>query len=201
MGRWSVAPAARSHCATMTSEPTTRDAWTIRPARLDELPALGAIEREAGRRFDDVAWLADVPELLAPIEALRAACDRDQVWVATSTRDGALVGFAYVDVVDGAAHLQELDVLPSWGGRGIGRALIAAVFADATARGLAAVTLTTFRDVPWNGPFYARLGFRVVDRAALTPGLAAIMAHETSRGLPEERRVVMRCELPRPLLP
>jgi GNAT superfamily N-acetyltransferase len=173
----------------------TADDWLIRAARREELGALNAIERAAGVRFEAIPWLADVPEVLAPAAGLAAAHARGQVWVAAARSDGTLVGFAYADLVDGAVHLEELDVLPDWGGRGIGRALVAEVVADAAARGLAAVTLTTFRDVPWNAPFYARLGFRVVDRAALGPGLAAVLAHETSRGLPEPLRVVMRRDL------
>ena len=51
----------------------------------------------------------------------------------------------------------------------------------ARASGLAAVTLTTFRDVPWNAPFYRRVGFEVVDDP--TPGLAAVRAAERAEGL------------------
>ena len=57
--------------------------------------------------------------------------------------------------------------------------------------GLRGVTLTTFRDVPWNAPFYRRLGFEVLDPEDLTPGLAAAFADEARRGLPVELRVVM----------
>ena len=46
--------------------------------------------------------------------------------------------------------------------------------------GLPAVTLTTFRDVPWNAPFYARLRVRVIE--ALSPGLQAIRDHEQDIG-------------------
>ena len=175
----------------MTPLPTAAD-WLIRAARREELAALNAIERAAGVRFEAIPWLADVPEVLAPADGLAAAHARGQVWVAAARSDGALVGFAYADLVDGAVHLEELDVLPDWGGRGIGRALVAAVVADAAARGLAAVTLTTFRDVPWNAPFYARLGFRVVAPSELTPGLERLLAYEASRGLPAALRVVMR---------
>jgi hypothetical protein len=54
------------------------------------------------------------------------------------------------------------------------------------------VTLTTFRDVPWNAPFYARLGFRILEPSAWTPGLMALLALEESRGLPRRLRVAMR---------
>jgi hypothetical protein len=36
-----------------------------------------------------------------------------------------------------------------------------------------AVTLTTFRDVPWNAPFYTRLGFSMLSELRLPAGLAA----------------------------
>lgn len=37
--------------------------------------------------------------------------------------------------------------------------------------GLAALTLTTFADVPRNGPYYERLDFRHLCETELTPGL------------------------------
>lgn len=163
----------------------------VRPARRDELPALPAIERAAGTRFDAVPELAGIPELASSPEELQEAHAAGLVWVAEAG-DGVLIGFAHAYEVDGALHLEEIDVLPAWGGRGVGRALIAAVTAEARRRGLAAVTLTTFRDVAWNAPFYARLGFTVVAPSALSPGLAAIVAEEAAHGLPSALRVVMR---------
>jgi hypothetical protein len=58
--------------------------------------------------------------------------------------------------------------------------------------GKAAVTLTTFRDVAWNMPFYARLGFEVIPVNALTPALLSVVEDETRRGLDPTRRVTMR---------
>jgi GNAT superfamily N-acetyltransferase len=104
------------------------------------------------------------------------------------------VGFASVEVVDGVAHLGQLSVLPSASRRGLGSALVGAVCDWASSQGYEAVTLTTFRDVPWNGPFYTRLGFRTLD--ALTPGLAAIRSHEKSIGDDAfGRRIAMRKDL------
>ena len=106
------------------------------------------------------------------------------------------VGFASVEIVDGAAHLSQLSVLPSASRRGRGSALLTAVCDWAAARGFGAVTLTTFRDVPWNGPFYARRGFLVLDD--LTPQLAAIRHHEKAIGDDAlGARVAMRKELDR----
>jgi GNAT superfamily N-acetyltransferase len=55
-------------------------------------------------------------------------------------------------------HLEEMDVLPEHAGQGLGAALIEAVCSWAHTRGFDAVTLSTFRDVPWNAPFYPRHG-------------------------------------------
>lgn len=111
-------------------------------------------------------------------------------------RDGAPIGFALVGARDGLAHLLEIDVHPDHGGRGVGKALLGAVFAAAAAEGHRAVTLTTFSHVPWNAPFYARTGFRVLAAAELTPELRATLAKEAERGLDPAKRVAMRRELP-----
>jgi GNAT superfamily N-acetyltransferase len=103
-------------------------------------------------------------------------------------------GFACVDIVDGSAHLWQLSVFPSFGRRGIGWALVQAVCDWASSNGHPAVTLTTFRDVPWNAPFYNRLGFRVLDE--LSPGLQAIRDHERELGDDDfGPRVAMRKDL------
>jgi ribosomal protein S18 acetylase RimI-like enzyme len=166
-------------------------AHTIRPARADELPSLAAIERAAGRRFDAIPALAGIPEDPTSLDELAAAQAGGLVWVA-ATPEGRLVGFAHAVVIDGCCHLEEIDVLEEFGRRGVGRALVEAVCAHAAAAGLAAVTLTTFRDVPWNAPFYARVGFEAVAPGALSPGLARVVREEAARGLPERLRVVMR---------
>jgi hypothetical protein len=57
------------------------------------------------------------------------------------------------------------------------------------------LTLTTFDDVPWNGPYYTRLGFRTLDLAALSPGLQAVRQGEAEAGLPMEHRICMQLDL------
>jgi len=176
----------------MTDTPTLH--YRIRPARRRELALLPAIERAAGRRFREFLELAGVPEDATPPEELTAAHARGHVWVAAAP-GGELAGFAYGTELDGAFHLEELDVLPEHGRRGVGTALVRAVCRAAAAAGCGAVTLTTFSNVPWNGPWYARLGFRPVPRTELSPGLARAFRDEGRRGLPIDLRVVMRLEL------
>lgn len=92
------------------------------------------------------------------------------------------VGFATVGTVDGIAHLWQLAVHPDHGRRGHGTALVDAVCRWARTHGGGAVTLTTFRDVPWNAPFYRGLGFRTLSESELSPALAAIRDHERAIG-------------------
>jgi hypothetical protein len=54
------------------------------------------------------------------------------------------------------------------------------------------VTLTTFRGVAFNMPFYERLGFEVIPDASVNPALRTIVNDETRRGLDPSNRVVMR---------
>ena len=94
-----------------------------------------------------------------------------------------------------AMYVEEMDVLPTHGRRGLGARLLGRVCTWAEAQGHAAVTLSTFRDVPWNGPFYRKHGFRDLEPAEWTPGMRAIREKEAQHGLHVEARVFMRREL------
>ena len=160
----------------------------IRPARADEIAAVRDIERVSASRFlgTDRAELAqdeptDAATLARRVEAggLLVAADGD-----------APVAFVMFRPVEGCAYVEQIDVLPSHARRGIGAELLDAVATIARGRGLAALTLSTFKDVPFNAPYYARLGFAVVE--GLTPGMTQIRAEHEARGLDETARVFMR---------
>jgi GNAT superfamily N-acetyltransferase len=119
-----------------------------------------------------------------------------QVWVGCLA-DGLPVGMAIASVRDGAVYVEEMDVLPAHGRRSRGARLLACVCAWAQARGYPAVILSTFRDVPWNGPFYRKHGFKDLPPAEWTPGLRAIRENEARHGLCVEARVFMCRELGR----
>jgi GNAT superfamily N-acetyltransferase len=175
---------------------TSRAAVAIRAARVDDLPALQEIEVEAGRAFADVGMDSVASDDAFPLDVLLAYEAAGHAWVAVDDRD-APVGYLIVDIVDGNAHVEQVSVRPLFGRRGIGRALIDEVVNWARSRGLPAVTLTTFRDVAWNGPYYMRCGFRTLGVDEVTPGLAVIRRHERDLGLDEWPRVCMRREVER----
>ena len=97
--------------------------------------------------------------------------------------------------VDGCLHIEQVSVHPDHARRGLGRQLIEHTALAATNRGFPALTLTTFVDVAWNGPYYVRCGFRYLTRAEETPGLRDVRAHEASLGLDAWPRACMRREL------
>jgi GNAT superfamily N-acetyltransferase len=116
------------------------------------------------------------------------------LWVALA--GDAPVGFALVKMLAGdLPHLNEVDVEPSHGRRGLGTALVRTVCEWATSSGFSMLTLTTFREVPWNLAFYARLGFVEIPQDVLRPELVAVVSEEAARGLAPEMRAVMvyRC--------
>jgi predicted DCC family thiol-disulfide oxidoreductase YuxK/GNAT superfamily N-acetyltransferase len=166
----------------------------IRLARASELPDLQRIEREAGERFRGLGLLDHLLDHSLSLRELSEHQRAGRVWVAVDDVQGP-VGFAVASVVDGHAHLEELDVVPGAGRRGIGSRLVDTVCEWASGQGFSAITLSTFREVPWNAPFYARRGFRQVPVAELSPGLRGVRAREARLGIAMDRRVVMRRSL------
>ncbi|HAS1028224.1 GNAT family N-acetyltransferase [Enterobacter cloacae] len=165
---------------------------TVRPTRPGDVTALPAIEHAAGQRFRDypeLAWLAE-GEVISAEQHLDYA-ERGLSWLALANDQP--VGFILAELHASSLFIVELSVHLDWQGKGIGRRLIACVADQARKRGLASLTLTTFRDVPWNAPFYARLGFEMI--TTLTPELREKREEETAHGLAHDARCAMRLPL------
>jgi len=107
----------------------------------------------------------------------------------------AMAGFLVAQPFSRELHIWEMDVAPAFQRRGIGSGLVRAAMIDARNTGFRALTLTTFRDLAWNGPFYARLGFEEVTALDAHPRLAGELANEVDDGLPADRRCAMICFL------
>ncbi len=167
---------------------------TIRPATTADIARMQWLEIDAGRRFLDVG-LDSIAGDEPYSESLLAAHIADgAVWVAFVDGEEA-VGYAFASIVDGEGHLDQVSVAREAMGTGVGTALVEAVCAWAHERAFDAVTLTTFREVPFNGPYYERRGFVVLDEAAWGPELTAIRAREREAGIDVAERVAMRRRL------
>jgi GNAT superfamily N-acetyltransferase len=149
----------------------------IRPATEVDLQRLVDVEVEAGQLFRAVG-MSKVADDVPQIAELRQAVEAERVWV---TEVGAEVaGYITAELIDGNAHVAQVSVAPDHAGRRIGKAMIEFVAAWGRTAGCPATTLTTFRDVPWNAPYYLRLGYEVLAENEIGPELARTMAHEAS---------------------
>ena len=135
----------------------------VRVAEAGELAGLVAVEDAADQLFQAYGITfppsPDIDKVAAP---------EDVLVIGRPAR-----GFAYVGPVDDGLHLHQLAVHPDHGRQGLGTALLAAVMRRAAGR---AVTLTTFRQIPWNEPWYRNRGF--VEVTDPGPELRSIVEEE-----------------------
>ena len=164
--------------------------YTIGLAEPDEVEGLPDLERRAASLFspEDLA-----PELVSDVtpRSVYEQAQRDASLIVARDRDGRVVGFAHLIWVGGIVHLEEVDVEPEFGRRGIGRLLVEAACEWARARESDRITLSTFREVAWNAPFYARLGFSRIPEIDLSVELRRIREREGREGLDPNRRIMM----------
>ena len=170
------------------------DAYRIALASPADVTAIPGIEQAAASLFAAEDLPPPLRYRVTDREYLRQAqCER-RLWVALS---GARpVGFALADVADGEAYLSEIDVHPEHARQGLGTRLVRAVVEWGVARGFACLSLVTFRHLPWNAPFYARLGFIALPDRAIGPELRGFIAEEEAAGIDTRKRVAMRLALP-----
>jgi 4-diphosphocytidyl-2-C-methyl-D-erythritol kinase len=170
--------------------------FSIARAEPGQVEALCAIERKAVHLFRGHPAWTSYAALSMPPEQLLQAISRGLVWVALGEA-GDPVGFVWLDaeLAPGAIGIAEIDVLPLYGRRGIGAALLEHACAWARSAGYRRVDLGTLADVPWNAPFYAKHGFVVVDKH--DPAFAFARQRDRENGFPDTLRVFMS----RPLTP
>jgi GNAT superfamily N-acetyltransferase len=164
------------------SVPEPANVTEVRAAARADLAELGEVAQRAETLFRTAGY--QLPELPFDTAGLAKA---KAVFVAGRPP----VAFVRLDEVDGLAHIEELAVIPKCMRQGIGSALVERACEWARAHDYPAITLTTYADVPWNGPYYAKRGFMEV--ADPSPGLRAVRDQERGVGLDAVgRRIVMR---------
>ena len=143
--------------------PTDDGTHRVRPARAADLTQIAAIENAGGPQFQEYFGDAIEPILLSPAtDGRQRASEPGFLLVAAIDEQRPPVGFVHVLLIDGHAHLEQLSVLPEHQRRGIGAGLTRAAMDEARAQGFDRLSLCTYRDVPWNGPYYRGLGFTEV---------------------------------------
>jgi GNAT superfamily N-acetyltransferase len=193
---WRNGTNARSSALGFLACPTSRQMMRVIPmllirrAGLGELPKLAQIERSAASLFREagLAWIADGDTM--PPDLLDTMCRAGTVWVAVDDT-GEPVGFLAAHTLDEQFHVAEVSVARPAQRRGVGAALIAAAADHARTQNFRGLTLTTYRDLPWNGPYYSVLGFVEVNALDAGPGHRRKLRTEAEAGHDTSRRCVM----------
>lgn len=164
--------------------------FTLRLAQPGDAEAYHRVEEDAAGLLREEPSLAGVP--IPP-----SASSEDHARMIAKGRSltalvgTEIVGFAAAAPAGRDLHLHELSVARAHQGRKIGATLLEALAVDARNSGYRAITLNTFRDIPWNAPFYTRHGFVEVTNLEGRPHLAESQASAIALGLPAERRCAM----------
>lgn len=147
----------------------------IRPAEgrdLERLRFISAQARERYRALSGLAHIADAPPLSpSRFEACRVAAAVDDA-------SNEIMGFAAMRTLDGLLYLDNISVEAGSSGRGIGKALLDEVRSHAASLNAPAVTLTTFKEPVWNGPWFRRHGFQPMPLDRIGQGLLEVMDHQ-----------------------
>ncbi len=168
----------------------------VRLARPEDLPRLPEIEASAATLFRDeglevfAGETDETPIAFTPAEVWAPIMAEGLLWV-MSVPNGPAGAFLAARIEENRLHILEFDVHREHQGQGLGRHLLAFTIEEARRRGLAGLSLTTFRDAPWNAPFYASAGFAIVQGADARGCLQAYLDREVTLGLDPARRCAM----------
>lgn len=171
------------------------EGYMIAAAAREEIPTLMAIDLAAGALFDGTGLLPEGEEdEHVPAEIYEAAIKDGHLHTARD-RLGVLIGFALTSIRPGRRgdwlYLDQISVDPRHGRKGVGGALLRRVIGEARDRKLKKVSLSTFRDVAWNGPFYRRYGFRELPAKKLEDWMVEIEIAQDARGIDTSLRCFM----------
>lgn len=169
-------------------------AFTLRPARPDEIDVLVEIDEDAGSLFAGVgidfsAITRDHPYARNERAQWLAASERGDVLLALDG-GGDAVGMLVLDRLDGAPYLEQLSVRARAMRQGLGTRLLQRAVDWAAQRG-SELWLTTYGHVAWNRPYYERHDFRVIPESECRPQMRACLLDQRSALPAPEYRVAM----------
>lgn len=171
------------------------EGYSIRRSAPADLLALRDIELKAASRFAGLGLIDHMLDSAMDPERLSSLINDELVWVACF--EDTPVGFAATSFLGGSKEylLEELDVVPEHGGNKLGGGLISAAEEFADQKSLRRIILSTFSGVPWNAPFYSKLGFEIMPPEDYSPEIKQLRQHESELGLPMAQRVIMEKQL------
>ena len=166
------------------------DRYAISPALREDIDALISIDLAAGQLFAPTGLLpGDALQDHVPPAVFEQAIDAGDIYKAHDAL-GTPVGFLLVSHRGGTLYLDQISVHPDHGRQGLGTDMMQHLFQLARQRKLKQVTLSTFRDVPWNAPFYKKLGFREIPRKDMADWMLAL-EHIQAQSLDVSQRCFM----------
>lgn len=164
---------------------------TIRLSRHSDIERLEQVERSAAQKFKDFLKLGqEFSEHTLPVSILMAAHESQTLWIAADNNDLA-IGFLAATPLDGNLHIHELSVARDWQGKGLGRDLIDGIKTHSRQNNIPKVTLTTDKLIPWNKPFYEKLGFVEIPLSNCGDELGAILIRDKSHSPVPDNRIAM----------
>lgn len=161
----------------------------FRLANTDDIPQIAPLETAAAEVFRTIGMETIAEDEPISEETLLQAVNDHRLWVATEY--GTLRAYLLAELLPESLHIEQVTVHPDAAHRGIGAMLIESVAADPRAIALGQITLTSFENVPWNAPYYERIGFVDIAEPQWPSGIAAIVQAERDKGLMAWPRVVM----------
>lgn len=164
----------------------------IRPAVPTDADLIAQVEWSAAQIFTSIPQLEWLSHIHCSPRDWRDYLRSNDTCLVAVTAEMHVVGFLCARQIDRHLHIDEVSVRKEWQTCGIGRQLVLLCLHRARDAGFVGTTLTTYRDVPWNAPWYRRLGFDVL-RDDKTPGfLRDQLEAERAKGLSPPARVAMR---------
>jgi GNAT superfamily N-acetyltransferase len=134
----------------------------LRDGRGEDVARIQEIEQASSQRFAQIGMHEIAADAPTSSPTLTARIGSRDLIVAVDEKDQP-IAFAMFSEIDHCGCIEQIDVLPSHAGHHFGASLIEKIDRRGLARGWSALLLSTFRDVPWNAPYYRRLGFEMME--------------------------------------
>lgn len=145
-----------------------------------DISTLIAIHLDSNKLFDGLALFPRAElDTHVPAPLLADAIEDGLVFVVRRELN-APIGFAMGRMFGDSLYLDQVSVMRRHGQQGYGQRLVERFVDEGRARRLASVTLSTFRTVPWNAPFYRKLGFRELPERQKTDWMREIEAAQAA---------------------